>query len=252
MKLNVTFEELNSGFTADFGKIQNVSDGGFERGYEAGYAVGLADGAATAEVDSARFASELKFNDWSLFSSETVEFTIYNQTSLSNTFAISKDNQNQIVKHLIVNCHVQPTNMFATFRALNDSDTVLKRLTLNFDTSKCSDFGYGFRGLRQLEVIDGTPLDFSSIDPSKENSINYAFYVCNSLKEIRFKPNTIPASISFSNSGNLSAESVRSIIDGLVDYTGGASKTVTFATSVKQKLSSAEKEAIAAKNWTIA
>ena len=251
MKFDVKFSESNQSFKPQFGEVHNISDGGYERGYAKGYEVGYTDGVATAEVDSARFASELKFNNWSLFGGETGEVTIYNQTSLSNTFAISRDTPNQTVKHLTVNCDTQPTNMFGAFRAMNDSDTTLNRLTLNFDTSKCSDFGYCFRGLRRLEVIDGTPLDFSSINPSEVNAINYAFYVCNSLKDIRFKPNTIPSSISFGNSGDLTNDSVWSIINGLMDYTGGESKTVTFAGSIKQKLGSAEKEAIASKNWVL-
>lgn len=40
MRFNVKFSERNSQFSAKFGEIQEVSDGGYERGYEAGYEVG--------------------------------------------------------------------------------------------------------------------------------------------------------------------------------------------------------------------
>lgn len=44
MKFAVKFEELEQTLVAEFGEVQNVSDGGFERGYKAGYEKGEADG----------------------------------------------------------------------------------------------------------------------------------------------------------------------------------------------------------------
>ena len=42
MKFSVSFKASRQAFTPDFGKVYNVSDGGFERGYEAGYGEALA------------------------------------------------------------------------------------------------------------------------------------------------------------------------------------------------------------------
>lgn len=44
MRLNVRFERSNQTFDADFGKVCNVSDGGYDRGYSAGYEAGYAKG----------------------------------------------------------------------------------------------------------------------------------------------------------------------------------------------------------------
>lgn len=42
MKLDVKFSESNQSFDCQFGEVNNVSDGGYERGYAAGYTEGLA------------------------------------------------------------------------------------------------------------------------------------------------------------------------------------------------------------------
>lgn len=44
MKLNVTFSESKQSFTPNFGKVYDVSDGGFERGFAEGYANGYENG----------------------------------------------------------------------------------------------------------------------------------------------------------------------------------------------------------------
>lgn len=44
MRLDVKFVEQNASFEADFGEVNNISDGGYERGYAEGAAVGKAEG----------------------------------------------------------------------------------------------------------------------------------------------------------------------------------------------------------------
>lgn len=44
MKLNVTFKETEQSFKPQFGEVNNISDGGYERGYAEGYENGFADG----------------------------------------------------------------------------------------------------------------------------------------------------------------------------------------------------------------
>ena len=48
MKLNMTFKENDQSFGLQFGEVQNISDGGFERGYAegsvAGHKIGYAEG----------------------------------------------------------------------------------------------------------------------------------------------------------------------------------------------------------------
>ena len=52
MKLDVKFVESNQSFKTEFGEVQNISDGGYERGYAAGYAEGREDGYAVGYKDA--------------------------------------------------------------------------------------------------------------------------------------------------------------------------------------------------------
>ena len=44
MKLEMTFQEQDKRFGLDFGEVQDMTDGGYERGYAAGYKVGYSEG----------------------------------------------------------------------------------------------------------------------------------------------------------------------------------------------------------------
>lgn len=70
------------------------------------------------------------------------------------------------------------------------------------------------------------------------------------LEDITFS-GVIGTSISFINSPLLTAVSVDSIIDHLKDLTGQTAQTLTFHTTVKGKLTDAQKSAITAKNWQL-
>ena len=51
MTLDVKFEEQDQTFNTDFGEVQTVSDGGFERGYNEGYAQGEVEGYDKGKTD---------------------------------------------------------------------------------------------------------------------------------------------------------------------------------------------------------
>ena len=51
MTLDVKFEEQDQTFSTNFGEIQTVSDGGFERGYNEGYAQGEVEGYGKGKTD---------------------------------------------------------------------------------------------------------------------------------------------------------------------------------------------------------
>lgn len=44
MKLDIKFREITERLPFEFGEVNNVSDGGFERGYAEGYMKGVAGG----------------------------------------------------------------------------------------------------------------------------------------------------------------------------------------------------------------
>ena len=114
------------------------------------------------------------------------------------------------------------------------------------DTSNVTNSSNAFNCLIALEVIDGEPLNLSSATTAT-NMNNYN----NSLKEVRFVETSIPLSISFNYSSQLSTETVQSIIDGLADLTGSTAQTLTLHATVGGKLTDEQKATITAKNWNL-
>jgi hypothetical protein len=90
------------------------------------------------------------------------------------------------------------------------------------------------------------------LDLSVCTSTSSVFGTAWNLKEIRIKEGTLSIGISFVNCDKLSDASIQSIIDGLADLTGATAQTLTFQNAVGKKLTQAQKDAISAKNWTLA
>lgn len=78
------------------------------------------------------------------------------------------------------------------------------------------------------------------------------FNKCYALENIRFAEKSILKTVSFATNGNLSSESIQSIIDGLADLTGGTAQTITLHVDVKAKLTEDQISTITGKNWTLA
>ncbi len=78
-----------------------------------------------------------------------------------------------------------------------------------------------------------------------------AFNRATNLESIAFS-GVIGTSISFINSALLTTASVNSIINALKDLTGATAQTLTLHADVKNKLTQEQKNAIKAKNWTLA
>lgn len=167
---------------------------------------------------------------------------------------ITQANGNTTVEHITINCPYQVASARCLFGADggNIYDTKLKRITLNVDTSKCTSFYNAFKNVRVLEVIDGTPLDLSSvIGTNAYPSLNGMFDFAYALKEVRFVEKTIKRNISFAQCGDLSDLTVQSAIDGLADLTGGTARTLTLHATVGGKLTDEQKASITAKNWAL-
>lgn len=107
-----------------------------------------------------------------------------------------------------------------------------------------------FNGQKVLETIQGN-IDLNSC--TSADSLTNMFRNCIALKEVRFKENAIPLSISFSDSPDLSDDSTDSIIDGLIPITDGTARTITFHANVKTRLTDEQKATITTtKGWTLA
>ena len=170
-------------------------------------------------------------------------------TSLYNLFNTA-NTENKYVEHITVNCPNKVTALNGAFLAQTPNDTVLKHITFNVDMSQAIVTINLFRGCEALEIIDGTPLDFSSA-----NSMNI-FNACKNVKEFRVVKNSIKLSFDIRYLANLSVETIQNddetgVIDGLADLTGGTAQTLTLHKTVGEKLTDTQKATITAKNWTL-
>ncbi len=223
-------------------KIAEISGGGsgdYEQGYEDG---------KNSVVQIDRAAKTITFVNLNTLGKTKVVLNLDNVTTLSNLFQVANaDNENTTVERLTINTKNKITSMAQSFYCHTSGyDKALKHLTLNVDTSDVTTFNLCFNNQRTLETIDGTPLNLSST-----TNVSNMFGYTNSLVEVRFVPNTISKSIAFSQSANLSTETIQSIIDGLADLTGGTAQTLTLHSTVGGKLTDTQKATITAKNWEL-
>lgn len=203
-------------------------------------------GEIKAETYDFSKVKRLAIRDMNPFGKSDVVLNLNECDSLQNAFQLHI--QNTTVEHLTINCPVALASIGGCFMFNGAAqDYTLKRLTLNLNMGASQFNGTWLYYARALEVIDGTPLDFSS-----ETSANIEQVGCTALKEIRFKPSCMKTNFWFGNSPNLSDESIQSILDGLADLTGGTAKILTLHATVGAKLTDEQKAAVAAKNWTLA
>lgn len=103
-----------------------------------------------------------------------------------------------------------------------------------------------FNGRGSLEEIIGE-LDLSKI--TSANVQNNPFNGCTSLVEVRFTKESIKYNLSFTQSSQLSDESIQSILDGLANVT--ETRTLTLHSEVYAKLTEEQKQSATDKGWTI-
>ncbi len=136
--------------------------------------------------------------------------------------------------------NIYDTNSITTFISMFSdcsSITNIEGLTTE-NGERCNNL---FNGCIKLSKIL-TPLNFK-----KMTNVDGCFYNCKSLQYIRFVSESIILSLSFVDSPLLSAESVRSIIDGLATVT--TAQTITFHKDIA--FTDAQKQTINEKGWTL-
>ena len=165
-------------------------------------------------IDFARFSSHIEIEDLNLLGKENVVLNLDNVSNLNNfnftDHLQPKPPENTAVKHLTINCPNKITSLSNAFSRIYMNDNFLERLTLNLDTSAVTNLYYFIAYLKALKVIDGQPLDFSSV-----NNTQACFSGIDSLEEIRFVENSIPKSIIINSATKLSKESITSFVNGL-------------------------------------
>lgn len=103
-----------------------------------------------------------------------------------------------------------------------------------------------FNGRGSLEEIIGE-LDLSKITSARGQSS--PFNGCTSLVEVRFTKESIKYNLSFTQSSQLSDESIQSILDGLA--TVSSTQTLALNSEVYAKLTEEQKQSATDKGWTI-
>lgn len=272
-EFDVKFQSDSLEEQVDFGETHRISDGGYERGLADGEAIGFEKGHTAGQVEGygngystgftdgknsvenyLPYSTMAKFPDLNLLGKADVTINIPYLSSAGEMFrnndSILGKPLNRTVEHITINAEQgQPANMTMMFYMAEpwDPDNPLKHITLNMDTSKAAYADNMFNGLTNLTTVDGTPLDFSSVQNATVNVAGS----CAKLAHIRFAPGTIKCGVSFATNRQLTNESIQSIIDGLADLTGQAAKTVRFHTDVVLKLTDEQWQQINSKNWAV-
>lgn len=179
------------------------------------------------------------FSTWSAEPIPIVEDLTVNAPNIdvsSNNCLAQMFTNNYGVKKVVLNLPDGCQSMQSTFAGTKNLEDVV----LNFSTKTNVVFNTTFQNSGVKKIIG--VLDFSSA-----TNTTSMFWGCNKLEEVTFEPNTLSASISLNSSGNLTSESVQSIIDGLA--TVGTAQTLTLAKAIV--LTDAQKKAIQDKGWTL-
>lgn len=127
------------------------------------------------------------------------------------------------------------TNFVSMFQDCSSLTTIPK-----FDISNAASLSRTFNNCTSLITIP-------KLNASKVSTFASAFANCVSLVHISFVENSIHKAISFVDSPKLSNDSINSIINGLATVT--TTQTITFHSTVTQKLTDEQKQIIINKGW---
>jgi len=253
---------------------------GYAEGYEAGQAEGYARGEQTATAAAQAHAAEILTDcnavlpDKGVSPADTLEQVpqrigeidylpnpLLYVTKIQGAYGNTVFPDGYELKLVMPNYQGNMTNLFYGAKGI-------RKLTLDVPTNVAYDM-YGLirdSSIEELVLPDGIHITswnyfayyvaslkkvIGRIDLSGNTSNGASINACANLEEVYFMPGTIEASINVGGSPNLIDASSQSIIDGLADLTGATAQKLTFHATVGAKLTKAQKEAIAAKNWTL-
>lgn len=203
--------------------------------YEAGKAAGGTDNLYYANKLNSAFSGAIFPEDYEFvqrFKNVTDSAYMFNLANNLKSIKISLETAPESIS-----C----SNMFA-FNLVNTP--TLEMIDLTELNTKPSNSLNMFRYQRVLKRILG------ELDLSATSSVANMFQNCEALVDVEFTSQTIKISISFAWSSNLSDASIQSIIDGLVDLTGSTTQTISWHSTVLDKLTTEQYDQIIAKNWS--
>ena len=253
MNFVVKFTESDEIFKSNFGEVNAVSDGGFERGYaqgleegeKQGYTKGYADGESKGfeqgyeQGNSLYYAGNIGAIYYNAVFPENYELVLRVKEITRELYQTFYRTQNLKKVKLIVDNKESSIALSQTFR----ENTSIEVVDLTETSRKITNVDYCFFQCSNLISI------FGALDLTEVKSDNYAFFA-RSLRDIEIVPNTLKVNMRF-NSGNLSNASIESIINGLADLTDSTTPTLIL-NGVGAKLIEEQRERVRAKNWTLA
>lgn len=209
MSFEVKFSESDASFALDFGELQDISDGGYERGYTAGYEQGTEDGYSKGRTDGQTDGLE------SLFLKSIKRFSSDKVVSVeSSTFL----NCAELEELELPNLRSVPISMCQNCTKLKR--IVLPNLTGGVGTS-------AFHTCRNLEYADiGTATSLGAA----------GFYMCASLVTLIIRSN---AFIPMANSNAIYGSGIGNkagyvyVPDNLVEQYKTAANWSTYASQIK-------------------
>lgn len=264
MNFKVNFKESNQKFKVDFGNViqigepiiisKEITENGTYRAND--------DEASGYNPVVVNVDTETPYNEGYAegYTNGVASVPIYYASTLGGLFtgAIFPANYNfvlRVKKSMALNGTIRQSQNIKTVKLICDeiSGTVnlsdfarycasVETIDLTEYNRKISNLSSAFASCSKLKSILGA-LDLSSCTNVS------GFVYCGSLEKVEFVPNTIKPSISFSSCGNLTTETIESIIDGLVDLTGQTAQTVSWHSKVLEKLTLDQCLRISNKNW---
>lgn len=262
MKLDLKFTENNKEFKLDFGQIQDLSDGGYERGYAAGYAEGNAEGYKKGHTEGLEDGKQKEWSDfWDILQEHGerknwyLAFTAAEWTP--DNFRPKYDIRPKVA-----------TYMFNLNKMNIDLAAHLDSLGVKLDFSRCTEGGSIFQNCKftRVGVCDFTALnnvnnifawcyDLVTIDElilkdDGSQTLGQPFWHCVALENIKISGKA-GKDFEIKNSPRLTDKSIQSVIDALADLTGKTSAKLTFHPTVKAKLTEEQLATIESKNWTL-
>jgi hypothetical protein len=232
-------EEYGYAFGHNKGVEEGYDDGwtkgrevGYQNGHDDGYGQGKVEGVEQGVADGKQQAYD---EFWDSFQTNGT------RRNYPYLFAGSGwTNETYDPKYEIIVTNSAP-NLFSY-----NSQITSTKVPITIDTTNTNTM-YVFMYCSRLKTIPSLKVT------EKVSAFSGWFTGCSALEEINFtEDSVIKANISFANSPLLTTTSVDSIIHALKDLTGATAQTLTLHATVKGNLTQAQKDAITAKNWTLA
>lgn len=176
MKLDLKFTEDNKEFKLDFGQIQDLSDGGYERGYEKGYSDGNTEGYKKGHTEGLEDGKQKQWSDfWDIFQANG-ERRDYKAAFKGEFF--NKDNFKPKYD-IIIKGYESGSGVFWSFNKGKEPLDLAEHcdnLGIRIDFSECEYIQDAFRAANVSRI--------GEIDLSNATNINYMFYNTQKLKTI--------------------------------------------------------------------